>query len=130
DRLDRRIVTAWPGKHDQADTLFGGPSNALVYAQRTRHYSRVRILVATDLHYRLPLYDWLVRQAAEVDVVAITGDLADISNPVPLDVQIVVLDRYLELLAEQAVVVVASGNHDLDGPGNHGEQVAGWLRRP
>jgi Icc-related predicted phosphoesterase len=90
----------------------------------------VRILVATDLHYRLPHYDWLVRQAAEVDIVAITGDLADVSNPVPLDVQVVVLDRYLDALAQHAVVLVASGNHDLDGPGAHGEQVAGWLRRP
>src|SRR5439155_13452405 len=89
----------------------------------------VRILVATDLHYRLPLYDWLVRQAADVDVVAITGDLADVSNPVPMAVQTVVLDRYLDSLAEHAVVLVASGNHDLDGPGADGEQVAGWLRR-
>ena len=89
----------------------------------------MRILVATDLHYRLAHYDWLVRAAAEVDAVAITGDLADISSPVPLDVQIVVLDRYLDLLGQVGCVLVASGNHDLDGPGSHGEQVAGWLRR-
>jgi Icc-related predicted phosphoesterase len=89
----------------------------------------VRILVATDLHYRLPLYDWLVRQAADVDVVAITGDLADVSNPVPIDVQAVVLGRYLDALGAQAVVMAASGNHDLDGPGTDGEQTASWLRR-
>ena len=89
----------------------------------------MRILVATDLHYRLPHFDWLVRKAADVDVVAITGDLADVGNPVPIDVQAVVLDRYLDMFAEFAVVLVASGNHDLDGPGPHGEQVAGWLRR-
>ena len=89
----------------------------------------MRILVATDLHYRLAHYDWLVRAAAEVDAVAITGDLADISSPVPLDVQIVVLDRYLDLLGQVGCVLVASGNHDLDGPGSHGEQGAIWLRR-
>ena len=27
------------------------------------------------------------------------------------------------------MLLVASGNHDLDGPGADGEQVAGWLRR-
>src|SRR6266516_6908832 len=89
----------------------------------------MRILVVTDLHYRLPHYDWLVSKAAEVDVVAITGDLADVSNPVPIDVQVVVLDRYLDVLGQLTVVLVASGNHDLDGPGAHGEQVAGWLGR-
>jgi Icc-related predicted phosphoesterase len=89
----------------------------------------VRILVATDLHYRLAHYDWLVRAAADVDVVALTGDLADVANYVPHGVQVVVVQRYLDLLADQAIVLVASGNHDLDGPGTHGEQIAGWLQR-
>lgn len=88
----------------------------------------VRILAVSDLHYRLPHYDWLVRAADDVDVVAIIGDLADVVNPVPLTVQTVVLQKYLDLLAEKAVVLVTSGNHDLDGPGPHGEQVASWLR--
>src|SRR5947209_13678166 len=82
-----------------------------------RHDHRVRILAVTDLHYRLAHYDWLVAAAADVDVVALTGDLADVANPVPLGVQVVVLDRYLDKLAEQAVVLMVSGNHDLDGPG-------------
>jgi Icc-related predicted phosphoesterase len=90
----------------------------------------VRVLAVSDLHYRLRHYDWLVGAAADVDVVAIAGDLADVASPVPLDVQIVVLDSYLERLAERAVVLAASGNHDLDGPDTHGEQVATWLRRP
>lgn len=36
----------------------------------------MRILVASDLHYGLPHYDWLVRAADDVDVVALAGDLA------------------------------------------------------
>src|SRR4051812_763164 len=90
----------------------------------------VRILAVTDLHYRLRHYDWLVDAAADVDVVAIAGDLADVANPVPLDVQVVVLDSYLDRLSEQAVGLAGAGNHDLDGPGPPGEQVARRLRRP
>jgi Icc-related predicted phosphoesterase len=89
----------------------------------------MRILVASDLHYRLPHYDWLVAAARDVDVVALVGDLADVVSPVPHDVQTVVLRNYLAMLAEHRPVLVASGNHDLDGPGEHGEQVAAWLQR-
>jgi Icc-related predicted phosphoesterase len=89
----------------------------------------MRILAASDLHYRLPHYDWLVRAADDVDVVALCGDLADVVNPVPIDVQSVVLGKYLASLAERSVVLASSGNHDLDGPGAHGEQIASWLRR-
>ena len=89
----------------------------------------MRILSVSDLHYRLPHYDWLVKAAADADVVVLAGDLADVVSPVPHDVQAVVLTSYLSRLAEQALVLVSSGNHDLDGPGDNGEQVAGWLRR-
>lgn len=89
----------------------------------------MRILVVSDLHYRLRHYDWLVEHAASVDAVALVGDLADVINPVPHEVQTVVLTNYLDLLAARTSVFVASGNHDLDGPGLHGEQVAAWLQR-
>jgi Icc-related predicted phosphoesterase len=89
----------------------------------------VRILALSDLHYRLPHYDWLVRAADEVDVIALVGDLADVVNAVPFEAQVVVLEKYLGILADKAVVLASSGNHDLDGPGEAGEQVAGWLQR-
>lgn len=89
----------------------------------------MRILAVSDLHFRLPHYDWLVKASADVDVVALSGDLADVVNSVPIDVQAVVLGKYLATLAGNALVLAASGNHDLDGPGSHGEQIAGWLRR-
>jgi Icc-related predicted phosphoesterase len=88
----------------------------------------VRILVVSDLHYRLPHYDWLTRVAPDVDAVALVGDLADVVNRVPHSVQVVVLQRYLDELARRTRVLAASGNHDLDGPGGDGEQVASWLR--
>lgn len=87
----------------------------------------MRILVVSDLHYRLPHYDWLVEAAAQVDAIAIVGDLADVVSPVPHEVQTVVIGTYLNRLAERTRVLAASGNHDLDGPGPHGEQTAAWL---
>ena len=87
----------------------------------------MRILVASDLHYRLPHFDWLVGAAEDVDVVLLAGDLADVISPVPHEVQTVVVAKYLRHLADRAAVFAASGNHDLDGPGPHGEQVARWL---
>ena len=62
-------------------------------------------------------------------MVALVGDLADVVNPVPFEAQVVVLEKYLAMLGDKAVVLASSGNHDLDGPGSHGEQVAGWLQR-
>jgi Icc-related predicted phosphoesterase len=88
----------------------------------------MRILVVSDLHYRLRHYDWLVEAAPDADAVALVGDLADVVSAVPHEVQTIVLANYLKLLAERTRVFVASGNHDLDGPGAHGEQVAAWLR--
>jgi len=85
----------------------------------------MRIFVVSDLHYRLLHYDWLVEAAAEVDAVAVVGDLADVVSPVPHEVQTVVLTNYLGLLNTPPALFVASGNHDLDGPGAHGEQVVG-----
>jgi Icc-related predicted phosphoesterase len=86
--------------------------------------------MASDLHYKLPHLDWLVAASRDVDVVVLPGDLASVATHVPIDVQAVVLQKYLTALAENATVLVSSGNHDLDGPGPLEEQVAGWLRRP
>ena len=87
----------------------------------------MRILAVTDLHYRLPAFDWLVLAAADADVVTISGDLLDIVAPVPHETQAVVVATYLRRLSAQRPVVVCSGNHDLDGPGPTGEQHARWL---
>ena len=47
----------------------------------------MRILSVSDLHYRLPHYDWLVETAEQVDAMVIAGDLVDVVSPVPHDVQ-------------------------------------------
>lgn len=56
----------------------------------------MRILAVSDLHDKLRHDDWLVEAASGVDVVALAGDLADLTSPVPFGVQVVVLDAYLE----------------------------------
>jgi Icc-related predicted phosphoesterase len=87
------------------------------------------MLTVSDLHYRLPSYDWLCAVGAEYDAVVLAGDLISIASPVPLEAQIVVVNSYLERLAAITELFVVSGNHDLDGPGEHGEQISSWLQR-
>jgi Icc-related predicted phosphoesterase len=87
----------------------------------------VRILLASDLHYALPQFDWLVEQASSFDLVVLAGDHLNLASSVPLEAQSLVVLRYLELLRERTRVAVSSGNHDLTGPDGHGEQAALWL---
>jgi len=61
--------------------------------------------------------------------VVLAGDHLDISSPVSLDAQSVVILRYLSLLQAAGRVAVSSGNHDLTGPDAEGEQCALWLRQ-
>jgi Icc-related predicted phosphoesterase len=87
----------------------------------------VRILLLSDLHYTLRQLDWAVRAAPSFDLVVLAGDHLDLSSPVSLDAQSIVMLRYLSLMQARVLVVAASGNHDLTGPDRHGEQAALWL---
>ena len=87
----------------------------------------VRILLVSDLHYTLPQLDWVVRAAPQYDLVVVAGDSLDIGSAVSLDVQSVVILKYLALLQAAGQVVISSGNHDLTGPDAQGEQAALWL---
>src|SRR5689334_22005911 len=88
----------------------------------------MRLLCASDLHYRLAQLDWIVEQAGTVDVVVLCGDHLEVVGSAPLEVQVVVSSKYLEKIAGKALVLASSGIHALDGPGDHGEQHAGWLQ--
>jgi len=88
----------------------------------------MRILLVSDLHYRLRQFDWVLSVAPEFDLIVIAGDHLDISSEVSLEAQSVVVLEYLSLLgAAGHAVVVSSGNHDLTGPDARGEQCALWL---
>lgn len=87
----------------------------------------MRILLVSDLHYRLPQLDWLVGAAPEFDLVVMAGDHLDISSSVSLDAQTIVVLQYISLLRASGHLAVSSGNHDLTGPDQQGEQCALWL---
>ena len=87
----------------------------------------VRLLLTSDLHYKLRHFDWLVSAADRYDVVVVAGDHLDISSPVALESQWAVIMRYLARLAERTTVIASSGNHDLTARNSHGEKAATWL---
>lgn len=87
----------------------------------------MKILLVADLHYALPQLDWVVKVAADYDLVVIAGDLLDISSSVDPGAQIVVILAYLKRIRQKTRLLVCSGNHDLDVLGANGERKAGWL---
>lgn len=87
----------------------------------------MRTLLVSDLHYDLRKLDWVLEEAAGVDLLVVAGDLLDISSSVPLDAQVSVVLEYLGRCAERTITVACSGNHDLDHRTDAGEKATGWL---
>ena len=88
----------------------------------------MRLLFVADLHYSLKQFDWLLAHAREYDVAVIGGDLLDLASDLDADVQIAIVEKYIRLLQQQALVVVSSGNHDGDSRNAADESVAEWVR--
>jgi Icc-related predicted phosphoesterase len=87
----------------------------------------MRALLVSDLHYDLRKLDWVLAQAAGVDLLVVAGDVLDISSGVPLDAQIAVVLEYLARFAAQTTTVACSGNHDLDSRTDAGEKMTSWI---
>ncbi len=87
----------------------------------------MKILFVADLHYALKQFDWLAANAASFEAVIIGGDLLDLGSLLDLDVQIVVVEKYLARLREQTRLLVSSGNHDCNIRSDAGESVCKWL---
>jgi Icc-related predicted phosphoesterase len=87
----------------------------------------MRCLVVADLHYSLPQFDWVVSVASHFDVVIIAGDALDIGSAVDFSAQIVVVRKYLQMLADRTRVILCSGNHDLDARDEAGEKISRWI---
>jgi Icc-related predicted phosphoesterase len=88
----------------------------------------VKVLVVSDLHYSIKQFDWLLRRAAQHDLLVIAGDLLDLGGHADIDTQIIVVEKYLARLAAIVPVAVCSGNHDLDEENASGERHAEWLQ--
>jgi Icc-related predicted phosphoesterase len=87
----------------------------------------MRILLTSDLHYRLRQYDWLIGAAPSFDAVVIAGDHIDAFLPVPSVVQIAALSASFAAVAQKSRLLVCSGNHDLNARNAQGEKTADWL---
>jgi len=87
----------------------------------------MKILFVADLHYALKQFDWLTLKAASFDLAIIGGDLLDLGSAVDLDVQVVVIEKYLGRLRERTRLLVSSGNHDCDARSAANESVCKWL---
>jgi Icc-related predicted phosphoesterase len=87
----------------------------------------MRILLVSDLHYKLQQLDWVVSVAADYDLVVAAGDLLDIASIVEPDAQIAVMLEYFSRIAAKTPLVVCSGNHDLNARNDSGERAALWI---
>lgn len=87
----------------------------------------MRCLIVADLHYSLPQLDWLVSAAPLFDLVIFAGDALDIGSMVDFRAQIVVVKKYLGLIAGKTRVILCSGNHDLDERSAEGEKISRWI---
>jgi Icc-related predicted phosphoesterase len=87
----------------------------------------MKILFVADLHYTLKQFDWLIANAAGFDAVIIGGDLLDLSSCLDIELQIIVVEKYLARLRELTQVLVSSGNHDCNVQSDTGEYVCQWL---
>ncbi|MEI6084523.1 MAG: metallophosphoesterase [Verrucomicrobiota bacterium] len=88
----------------------------------------MKYLVVADLHYTLKQLDWVNLAAQDFDLVIIAGDLLDIASVVELDVQILVVMKYLKQIQPRTRLLTCSGNHDGDERNSGDESVAQWMQ--
>jgi Icc-related predicted phosphoesterase len=87
----------------------------------------MRILALADLHYALRQFDWVGEHLENFDLLVLAGDLLDLGSAVDLDVQEVVVEKYLRKFASRRMLLTASGNHDLEEAAGDCERAAGWM---
>lgn len=65
----------------------------------------------------------------QFDLLVLAGDLLDLASSVDLDVQEVVVQKYLRRYAAERTLLVASGNHDIESAPDGVERAAHWMDR-
>jgi Icc-related predicted phosphoesterase len=88
----------------------------------------MKLMLVSDVHYRLKQYDWLFETAGDVDVIVMSGDLLDIRSAVPIGAQVAAVSAQLSRIATRTTLLAASGNHDLDDRDAAHEKTASWLQ--
>ena len=92
-----------------------------------RTLDAVRILATADIHYSLRQFDWLAGELEGVDLLVLAGDLLDSSSAVEMEVQELVVGKYLRRFAGRRTVLSSSGNHDIQNLRSGGERTAQWM---
>jgi predicted MPP superfamily phosphohydrolase len=87
----------------------------------------MRCLLAADLHYSLPQFDWVKEVAGHFDSVVLAGDHLDLGSIVDFRAQSAVVKNYIGKLKEKTQLLVCSGNHDLDSTDQTGEKISRWI---
>lgn len=87
----------------------------------------MRILATADLHYALRQFDWVAEHLERYDLLLLAGDLLDLASPVDLDVQALVVRKYLRRFASRRILLTSSGNHDIQNLLPSGERAATWM---
>jgi Icc-related predicted phosphoesterase len=88
----------------------------------------MKILAVADLHYALRQIDWVQDHMDDADILVLGGDLLDIVSTVDLEIQAVVMQKYLERFSAKKPVLASSGNHDVINKTAAGERFALWLK--
>jgi Icc-related predicted phosphoesterase len=89
----------------------------------------MKCLIASDLHYNLKKYDFILAAAEYVNLLILPGDFLEVSLYLDRPSQALVVDKYFQRISRKTRLMVCSGNHDLDSRDTHGELVCRWLNR-
>ncbi len=88
----------------------------------------MKILISSDLHYRLKQFDWIDSVSSQYDAVILAGDLLDISSHLDLNLQATVMQKIIRSMSEKTQVFVCSGNHDGNEKNEADEFVSPWIQ--
>lgn len=87
----------------------------------------MRILVSSDLHYRLKQFDWIDFVSSQYDAVIIAGDLLDISSHLDLNLQATVMQKIIREMSKKTKVFICSGNHDGNEKNEADEYISSFI---
>jgi Icc-related predicted phosphoesterase len=73
----------------------------------------MKLLLTADLHYRLDWYEWLLKNAPAYDAVAVAGDLLDMSQDLPPQIEFL-RGWVAKMKLAGTPLFLCDGNHDFN----------------